>query len=96
MKTIGTMTITISLAIWDAYLLTFFWLWFIVPFGLIELSISHAYGLMLLRSIVTVRVNMKEETDLLEVLLSAVFKSVVITIISFPLGYIVHQIMIGQ
>ncbi len=96
MKTLGTMVFMIFLALIEAYVLTFFWLWFIVPFGLMKLSVSHAYGLMLIIGIITAKVNMKKETELLEVILNTTIKVAFIVIISFPLGYVVNQIMIGN
>lgn len=96
MKTIGALTTVMSMGLINAYVLTFFWLWFIVPFGIMELSLSHAYGLTILIGIITPSNDSKEEEkEMYTIVLESVVKTIFRITLSLPIGYLVHQIMIG-
>lgn len=45
---VGFFALIFLLALWHSFILTKLWLWFLVPlFGLPEVSLAQAYGLML-------------------------------------------------
>lgn len=48
MKKIGLLILAILVSIWMAFVFTRLWGWFIVPLGVVSISLFHAYGILYL------------------------------------------------
>ncbi len=53
MRDVGEFAIALVLAAWKAFVLSIVWGWFVVPLGAPAIGVLHAYGLMLMLSLVT-------------------------------------------
>ena len=45
MKSLGLLFLSVLASIYNGWLLTDIWAWFIVPFGVMQLSLPHAIGI---------------------------------------------------
>jgi len=70
-----------------ALTLSLLWKWFIVPFGLIPITIAHSFGLLFFISIFRETKNVGDMT----LTLSVEYLMKLLSILLF--GYIVHQFM---
>jgi hypothetical protein len=57
LKILGVLILGISLIIFNGFVITQLWNWFIVPLGVISISIAHAIGLSLIIGMLTLRIN---------------------------------------
>lgn len=48
--------------IWSGYVLSYLWLWFIVPLGVPSIAVGHAVGIMALKNFVFAKYT-KEKTE---------------------------------
>lgn len=44
----GAVAVVAVCAIWSGYVLSILWAWFLVPFGLPEIGVAHAIGIVLI------------------------------------------------
>ena len=51
MKVIGLLILGVAIGLLNAWGITLLWKWYVVPFGIIQIGIVHAYGLGLIYSI---------------------------------------------
>jgi len=78
--------ILIPIAIIRGYVLSILWGWFLVPLGVVEISVPHAIGFLLLIGLVTPNPNEKKEGKPLEKFLSTILSP----LIAWLFGAIIH------
>lgn len=81
-----SMPILFVLGLWEAVAVKLLWSWFMVPLGLAALSYWHAYGIVLLVSLVT---HTSTDADLKRRLLN----SILLPVVSIVFGALVHAFM---
>lgn len=60
---LGAITALALFAIYNAWVLSILWAWFIVPLGVKSLSIAHAYGLTLVTGLILSNRGIKENKN---------------------------------
>ena len=86
-------------SLFRGFVLAKMWLWFIVPFGVLELGVVHAIGLSLLVSFLTYQHDAKEEkkksesSSFGEILLQGFIVANMYSAIVWGMGAIVHSFM---
>ena len=81
------LAIAIPIGILKAFVLSVLWGWFIVPFGIVDIGIVHAWGIILVGSIFNGIV--KDEIKITSKLVS---QSIAQPIAVLAIGYILHII----
>jgi hypothetical protein len=84
----GCIILGLLIAIMRGWVLTYLWQWFIVPFGLPEISILHAWGFAILIGMLTSPVNLKEDTQKTD--LNKTIIALIAPLISLGVGYLIH------
>ena len=80
----------IALLFLTAYILTQFWGWFIVPFGIKQIGLYHAMGIMLIVSFLKLNSKKSDDVDW-----DAVFRLCFYILTFWGFGYLVHLGMIS-
>jgi hypothetical protein len=81
---------TIGISIYYAMVLVVLWGWFIVPFGLPPITISHAIGLATIVNLFRYQETQKSENwqqDLINVMIKP--------LAALAIGYVVKSLMVG-
>jgi hypothetical protein len=78
-------------SVWDSYVLTILWRWFVVPFGMPVIGKAHAYGLCVLVGLVRARMRKDDDPGLAATIAFAVISPA----IALFCGWIGHSLMGG-
>lgn len=79
----------VPIGLYRAWVLTVMWMWFIVPLGLPEIGIAHAWGISMAIGMLTVSHVYKEDKEPLKSFANMIFAPLVL----LGIGYIVHSFM---
>ncbi len=63
MRDVGEFALALVLAAWKAFVLSVVWGWFVVPLGAPAIGVLHAYGLMLMLSLVTYSIDRHKKLE---------------------------------
>lgn len=88
MKFIGTIAVIAFLAVFGGFTISVLWGWFIVPLGVVSLSIPHAIGINTTLGVFQIRAT-KEEVKIED----AVIKAISFYVAALIIGYITHLFM---
>lgn len=91
MAVVGIALAAILSAVWSGYVLTVLWGWFIVPFGLPALSISWAFGLILVVSLLRSPARKPREDETWHVLACYTLGP----LFALLFGWIAHSFMVN-
>lgn len=90
-KFIGLIVFGILGTIFGGYVITQLWGWFIVPFGIMNISIAHGIGLNLLMSLMTTKLGMATDPEMKGATL--IITSFLLYVVFWGLGYVVSLFM---
>lgn len=95
-----TLVITVLSIIWNGYVLSVLWSWFIVPLGVVSITIAWAIGLSVVIGLFKATVSNTSETSnnsadksWTDILISTSIRAFVPGLVSLGLGYVVHLFM---
>ena len=77
----------------NGYVLSILWSWFIIPFGLPQLSIAHAIGVGMVMSFLTYQHQTSTEADKEKAGINLVVVLIIRPLAILGVGYIVKQFM---
>jgi len=93
----GLLFVMLVGSLFRGFVLAKMWLWFIVPFGVVELSVVHAIGLSLIVSFLTFQQGaekkQEERASFGEKLAAAFIAGNLYTAVVWGLGALVHAFM---
>ena len=81
------------MAIIRGFVLSYLWGWFVVPFGLPELSIPHAIGISLIIGFLTHQIRKEDEKKQPDEVIGSIGTAIIATGFAFLVGWIVSLFM---
>jgi mannose/fructose/N-acetylgalactosamine-specific phosphotransferase system component IIC len=77
----------------NAFVLTQLWHWFVVPFGIMTLSMAHAYGIAILIRLFTYHHNYAKEKTGNDALVDSIIAMFMAPLFAWGFGAIAHSFM---
>lgn len=90
--TIFTFIIMIPVAIFEGWVLCYLWKWFFVPFGIIEISIPHAIGMVMAIGYFTGKSSSSDDDDIADSFIKVV-AAVPACLLLLLFGWIIKSFM---
>jgi len=92
----GLLILSIPVALYNAFMFTFMWRWFIIPLGAPTIGVIHAWGLFLTLSFFTMSFARKKYTNSDNPSIESFIRllgSLAVTTLLTGFGFMVHQVM---
>lgn len=80
-------------SIYAAFVYSWFWTWFVVPLGVMEVGLLHMFGLLIIVSGLKFTFRPNEPQHSTEDLFKGLFVGLFVNTINFGLGYVVVSVM---
>lgn len=83
-------------SLYAAWLLSYCWLWFVVPLGVVKVTVLHAWGLTAICTFFATHRTSKKfeyEGELMSYCIEAIFTNFIICTMTWFTCYILHNIM---
>jgi hypothetical protein len=92
-KAIGRISMSIVLALYGAFAVSMLWSWFVVPFGIMALSLPHAIGIDLLVGGLVFKSRLRDITE--EESLYLLRDNALVSTLCLAIGWAAHLWMVG-
>lgn len=78
----------------SGYVLIWLWHWFIVPFGIQQISLTHAVGISVIVGYITYQGSGKtDDKDFSDAVLEAISQTIAFALLALATGYVVSRFM---
>ena len=88
MEKLGNLFLAIIVSLYKAFVFTFLWVWFIVPFGAPELTLMWSMGIILVVTTLTHQYKPSDDFQFKDFI-----HSMIVVSITWGLGWIYHALM---
>lgn len=86
---VGSVLIALPFGLWNAYVLSSLWAWFVVPLGLPVLGVWHTFGLIMMLNALKVSSDKKQENSKLSDAVARLFANSIVLLVVLGIAFFV-------